>query len=77
MAKVKLTELPIHVYTCMTDPQRPPVAMIGNLHFVFRGETPMKARKAADDWRKVEAAKLAGKRSRIVADALEAEGVEA
>lgn len=50
MAKVQITELPVHVYTCLTDPSRSPIAIVGKLPMVFRGETPMKAKKAASDW---------------------------
>lgn len=52
MSKIPITERAIHVYTCLTDPERKPIAMIDKWPMVFKGETPMRARKAADDWRR-------------------------
>ena len=52
MAKVPFTERKIHVYTCLTDPSRKCLAVIDGFAMIFRGDTPMQARKAADDWRK-------------------------
>lgn len=49
---VPITEREIHVYTCLSDPTRKCVAMIENWPMVFKGETPMKARRNADDWRR-------------------------
>ena len=47
-----LMDASIHVYTCLSDPSRRPVAVIGNLPWVFKGDTPMQARKKADKWRR-------------------------
>ena len=47
---IPLTERPIHVYTCMTDPNRKPVAMIEGIAMVFEAPTPLQAKKAAADW---------------------------
>lgn len=57
MARLQITERPIHVYTCMTDPARTPVAIIDGLNMIFRAETPMKAKRAADEWRREALAK--------------------
>lgn len=50
--KVPITERAIHVYLCMTDSTRKPIAMINGFGMVFRGETAMQARRAADEWRR-------------------------
>lgn len=47
-----LMDATIHVYTCMTDPSRRPIAVIGDMDRHFKGDTPMKARKKADKWRR-------------------------
>jgi hypothetical protein len=53
MSKVPpITERPIHVYTCLSDPTRKCVALIDGWPMVFRGETPMQAKRAADEWRR-------------------------
>lgn len=50
--KIPITDRAIHVYRCMTDSSRKPIAMIEGYHFVFKGETAMQARRAADNWRR-------------------------
>lgn len=52
MAKFIITEQPIDVYTCVNDPSQPCTAVIRGWPMMFRGATPMKARKVADDWRR-------------------------
>lgn len=52
MTKQSITERPIHVYTCMTDPNRKCVALIDKLPMIFKGDTPMKAKQVADEWRR-------------------------
>lgn len=52
MAKVSFTEREIHVYTCMTDTSRKCIAMIDGFTMIFKGDTAMQARQAADEWRK-------------------------
>lgn len=47
-----LMDAKIHVYTCLSDPSRRPVAVIGNVPWLFEGDTPMQARKRADEWRR-------------------------
>ncbi|MEM9211796.1 MAG: hypothetical protein AAGA63_09940 [Pseudomonadota bacterium] len=64
MAKVPIEEFPIHVYTPMKSGQKY-VALIGNLHFVFRGDTPLKAKQKAEDWRTTEIAKVRARRKKI------------
>lgn len=51
-SRVPITERPIHVYTCLTDETRSPIAMIEGWPMVFTGPTPMRVRKVADDWRR-------------------------
>lgn len=58
MARVPITDLPIRVFTPM-DPNDKCIALIGTLPIRFTGDTPMKARKIADDWRKEQVAKRA------------------
>jgi hypothetical protein len=36
----------------MTDSSRKPITMIDGYHFVFKGDTAMQARRAADEWRR-------------------------
>ncbi|MCG7574881.1 hypothetical protein MHM39_15015 [Phaeobacter sp. CNT1-3] len=50
--KIPITDRTIHVYLCMTDSSRKPIAMIDGYHFVFKGDTAMQARRAADEWRR-------------------------
>lgn len=50
--KIPITDRAIHVYLCMTDSSRKPIAMISGCNMVFRGETAMLARRAADEWRR-------------------------
>lgn len=52
MGKVPFTQRKIHVYTCASDATRKPIAMINGWPMVFTGDTPMRAKKAADDWRR-------------------------
>lgn len=52
MPKTPLTEREIHVYTCMTDPSRKALAVIDGWNMNFYGDTPLKARNAADAFRK-------------------------
>lgn len=53
MAKViPITQREIHVYTCLTQPDRKPMAIIDGCPWLFHAETPMRARKNADDWRR-------------------------
>ncbi len=53
MAKVHILQQPIHVYTCMTDPTRRCLAMINGFSgMIFKGDTPIKAKKAAEEWRR-------------------------
>lgn len=72
MAKVSITELPIHIWTPMTE-GKPCIARIGNLPMIFHGATPMKARNAADQWRieevEKERAREAAKEKRLKAAA--------
>lgn len=46
-----ITERPIHVYTCLSDPERKCVAIIDGLPMIFKGDSPMRAKRAADEWR--------------------------
>lgn len=50
MAKIPITEVPIRIWTPL-DPQDPCIAKIGNLPMSFYGATPMKAKRAAEEWR--------------------------
>lgn len=43
---------PIHVYTCVNDPEQKCIALIEGISMIFRGDTPMKARKVADAFRR-------------------------
>lgn len=52
MAKLPITERPIHVYTCMTDPNRKCIAQIDGISMIFKGGTPLAAKKVANDWRR-------------------------
>lgn len=52
MSKKPITERPIHVYTCLSDPSRKCVALIDGWPMIFKGETPMKAKRVADDFRR-------------------------
>lgn len=54
MVKGPFWDAPIDVYTCLTNPDRPCIARIGRAPVFFTGKTPMKARQAAEDWRKAE-----------------------
>lgn len=56
MGKVPITDLPIHVYRPL-DETRKCIAFIGDLPLRFKGDTPMKARNAANTWRSEEVAK--------------------
>lgn len=47
-----ITDRPIHVYTCLTNPSRKPIALIEGFPMIFTGPTPMQAKRAADDWRR-------------------------
>ena len=42
----------INVFTCLNDPTRSPIAMIDGFPMIFTGQTPFRARKSADDWRR-------------------------
>lgn len=42
----------INVYACVNDPSLKPIALIEGFPMIFTGETPMKARSAADNWRR-------------------------
>lgn len=42
----------INIYTCLTNPSRPCLALIDGFPMIFEGPTPMKVRKMAEDWRK-------------------------
>lgn len=57
MSKVRLIDREIHTYMPMQN-GAPCIAMIKGLNFVFRGETPMKARRRAEDWVRQEWEKL-------------------
>lgn len=52
MANTPITERQIHVYSCVTDPARKCVSIIDGWPMIFKGETPLRARKAADEWRR-------------------------
>lgn len=52
MARSPITERKINVYSCINDPSLMPIAVIEGLPWIFRGETPIKARKLADEWRR-------------------------
>lgn len=47
-----ITERNIYVYTCVNDPKRKCVALIDGLPMIFKGDTPMQAKRVADDWRR-------------------------
>ena len=67
MAKVPITELPIYTFTCVSHPEQPAMAVIGNLPMTFRAASPVRARIAAQKFiteeverqKKADAAKLA------------------
>ena len=58
MAKVKITELPIYVYSCASHPDRDHIAFIGDLPMKFKGQGQQVVRKIADSWRFNEVAKI-------------------
>lgn len=64
MAKVPITELPIRVFTPMTEGDNC-IALIGQLPIRFEAATPFAARRMADDWRKENAQRLESERDRI------------
>lgn len=41
----------INIYTCLTNPAKPCVALIDGFPMIFEAPTPLKARKLAEDWR--------------------------
>lgn len=47
-----ITERAIHVYTCLSDPTRKCVALIDGWPMIFKGDTPLHAKRVADDWRR-------------------------
>lgn len=63
MPKVSVLDLPIHVYSPM-DPSRMCIAFIGDLPVFVKGKTPLRAKMAADEFRKAEVARLQRKLDR-------------
>ncbi len=57
MARVPITQLPIDIYVPV-EVGLPYIALIRRVDMLFRANSPVKARKAADEWRKAEFAKL-------------------
>jgi hypothetical protein len=74
MAKVDLLAMPIRVWKPMKDGD-PCLAKIGahldDTFILFSGETPAKAYKAADAWRKEERAKWLAQQERLATLAAE------
>lgn len=64
MARVPITDLPIRVFTPMTEGDTC-VALIGQLPIRFEAATPFAARRMADDWRKENAQRLENEQERI------------
>lgn len=60
MALIFILDRPIHVYLPM-DKTRKCLAFISGTPMTFWADTPLKAKKAADDWRKEEFARMAEK----------------
>jgi len=60
MAKVAFEDQPIRVFLPMT-PGDVCLGLIGDGPVLFKGKTPMVVRKAAEEWRVAELAKLRGK----------------
>ena len=42
----------IKVFSCVNDPSAPAVALIDGFPLIFRGATPMQAKRNADEWRR-------------------------
>lgn len=57
MAKTPINELPIHVYIPMGE-GRKHIAQIANLPMLFKGDSPLKARMAAQSWADEQVAKM-------------------
>lgn len=55
----RLLEWPIHTYQPL-QVGREYIAMIGELPFVFRGTSPMRAAMSAESWRKEQYDRLTG-----------------
>jgi hypothetical protein len=60
-AKVGFMDLRIRVWMPM-DPRDPCLAKIGDGPVLFQGKTPGAVRKAAEDWRRDEMARMSSKR---------------
>lgn len=54
--KVSIIELPIKTFIG-TNPEDGAVAFIGSLPMVFKGRSPLAAKRAAEEWRSKEVAK--------------------
>lgn len=52
MAKTPITEREIHTYVCVSDPDRGAIAVIDGWNWMFEAESPFKAHRKADEWRK-------------------------
>lgn len=61
MAKIPFEDLPIRIFTPMT-PGDVCLGLIGDGPVLFKGKTPMSVRKAAEEWRTAELAKLRTKK---------------
>lgn len=60
MAKISYMDLPIRVFMPMT-PGDVCLALIGDGPVLFKGKTPGAVRRAAEEWREAEMAKLKAK----------------
>lgn len=67
MAKVAYSDLPIRVFLPMT-PGDVCLALIGDGPVLFKGKTPVSVRKAAEEWRVAELAKLRAKTPNMAGD---------
>jgi hypothetical protein len=60
---VELIDATIHLFAPMKDGGKY-IALIGNMSYAFKGNTPLAAHKRADDWRKGEWEKITSKAHR-------------